>query len=351
MDRRDLVLDIPAATFIKIAVFALAVCIIIVIAPLMLLMSVAALLAVVLAAANKWLEKKGVRHGLAWTFTSGILFAVFIAFLVVVVPNVAAELQALIKDAPRISQRIIYAAPATAPYVDAIVAEVQRPPHAPTARQVLLQGMAAGWYAIEGITTILLVLVLAVYFAVEGKRALLWLFSFAPEPQRRKLHLTVTEIHPVMLAYMRGQLITSTLSAIAAAAVLIPLGVPAAVPLVVLAFIGDFVPVIGFIASIVPAVLLALLVGPPEAVIVAAVYIGYQSLENYVISPKVYGAAMRLSTLTVLLAILVGGTLMGPIGAIIMLPIAAAYSAIERIWLEKHLPEDTVERHEAIESA
>jgi predicted PurR-regulated permease PerM len=149
---------------------------------------------------------------------------------------------------------------------------------------------------------------------------------------------------------MRGQLITSTLSGLTAIAVLWPLHVPAAVGLAVLSFVGDFVPVVGFIASLIPAVLLAMLRGPKAALIVAAVYFGYQIVENYIISPKVYGKAMRISTLTVLLTIIVGGILLGPIGAIILLPVAAAYPAIERIWLQKHLPAETIERHDAIES-
>ena len=58
---------------------------------------------------------------------------------------------------------------------------------------------------------------------------------------------------------------------------------------------------------------------------------------------------MRLSTLTVLVSIAIGGTLQGVIGAVLALPIAAAYPIVERIWLRRHLPADTVPRHEAIE--
>ncbi len=56
-----------------------------------------------------------------------------------------------------------------------------------------------------------------------------------------------------------------------------------------------------------------------------------------------------MSTLTVLLAIAIGGTLQGVIGAVLALPIAAAYPIVERIWLREHLPADTVPRHEELE--
>ena len=52
-----------------------------------------------------------------------------------------------------------------------------------------------------------------------------------------------------------------------------------------------------------------------------------------------------------LLAIAVGGTLQGVIGAVLALPIAAAYPIVERIWLQEHLPSDTVPRREAIEES
>jgi predicted PurR-regulated permease PerM len=74
----------------------------------------------------------------------------------------------------------------------------------------------------------------------------------------------------------------------------------------------------------------------------------YHFVESYFIVPRVYGKQMRLSTLTVLLAIMVGGTLQGVAGAILILPFVAAYPIVERLWLRDKLPEDTVARHEEL---
>jgi len=183
----------------------------------------------------------------------------------------------------------------------------------------------------------------------EGKRAMAWLFSFAPEEQRRKLVETTEEVEPVMFAYMRGQLIVSTLSGSVAMVTLSLLHVPGALPLAVLTFVGDFFPVVGFIASTVPAMLLGLIVSPATAVIIIVVYAGYHLVENYYVVPRVFGRAMRLSLLTVVLSMSVGGLLAGPFGAILILPMAAAYPSIERIWLRPHLAPGTIPKHEAIE--
>jgi predicted PurR-regulated permease PerM len=119
--------------------------------------------------------------------------------------------------------------------------------------------------------------------------------------------------------------------------------------LATIAFVADFVPVIGTIVMTAPAAALALVVSPSRALIVVLAYLVYHLIENYVIIPRVYGTQMRLSTLTVLVAISIGGTLQGVIGAVLALPVAAAYPIVERIWLRDKLPEDTVPRHEAIE--
>src|SRR5207237_764284 len=185
------------------------------------------------------------------------------------------------------TQRLDRELPAVSPYIRTITAQVSSPLAPGRVSELWGRGAIVGWYAIVAITALFLTLVIAIYFAIEGKRALAWLFSFASEEKRKKLVLTVDEVEPVMLAYMRGQLITSTLAAAVSLGALLPLHVPAVVPLAVLAFVGDFVPVLGFIASIVPAVLLALTVSPTGALIVIAAYVSYQPLGNCYVMPRV----------------------------------------------------------------
>ena len=112
----------------------------------------------------------------------------------------------------------------------------------------------------------------------------------------------------------------------------------------------DFVPVIGFIASSIFAVAMALTVSSSTALIVAGLYVAYHLVENYLISPWAYGDRLKLSNVAVILAFAIGAELAGVIGALIALPIAAVYPAIERIWLRAALPEDTVNEHKAIEA-
>jgi len=70
-----------------------------------------------------------------------------------------------------------------------------------------------------------------------------------------------------------------------------------------------------------------------------------------VIVPRIYGQRLRLSTLAVILALLAGSTLQGLIGAVLVLPLVAAYPIIERIWLAKYLGQDLIRDHNALAQA
>jgi predicted PurR-regulated permease PerM len=249
-----------------------------------------------------------------------------------------------VKKLPEISKQAEQMWPAGAAYIHGLTSEFARPPQAAEVKQWLPRGIMA----VGAIAAVVFALVLVLYLLVDGRRFAAWLVTFAPKTQRKKLVATLDEVRPLVFAYVRGNLITSVLSFIAACAVLFPLHVPAALPLALLAFIGDFIPVAGFIVSLAPAVLLAATVSPTAALIVAAGYFGYQALENYIISPRVYGKNLELSPLAVVLGIAVGGSLAGPVGAILILPFIASWPAVEKIWLAERLPPDTIEKHDEL---
>jgi hypothetical protein len=80
-------------------------------------------------------------------------------------------------------------------------------------------------------------------------------------------------------------------------------------------------------------------------------YIVYHVVEAYVPVPRIHGRRLQLSTLAVLLALIVGGTLQGIVGAFLILPLVAAYPIIERIWLHDYLSSEVIHDHSALERA
>lgn len=144
---------------------------------------------------------------------------------------------------------------------------------------------------------------------------------------------------------------TSAIATLVALGILVAFNVPAALPLALLVGICDAIPIVGVVISTVPAVLMALTVSPVAAGGVLLFYVAYHVFETYVLVPRIYGRRLQLSTLAVLLALVVGGTLQGILGAVLILPLVAAYPIVERLWLHEYLSDEVIRDHAALERA
>jgi predicted PurR-regulated permease PerM len=118
--------------------------------------------------------------------------------------------------------------------------------------------------------------------------------------------------------------LTSVCLGIFVFALLMVCGVPDAIALAVSAGIADVLPYIGVFLSVGPAVIAALSLGAAKAVIVLVAMLVYEELEIRILVPRIYGNALKLPSSVVMVALLAGGTLMGIVGALIALPVAAA---------------------------
>jgi predicted PurR-regulated permease PerM len=285
-----------------------------------------------------WLDRRGVRRGYGAPLVVLGGSAASVVFFVL-------SAAALRQDAQILQQRV------TAFY-ESVVGLL--PPSAQDALGSLMPSadafFTAGQLVIGGVASLAVALVLTVYFLIDGRRTYEWLVAFAPPHHRAKVRQTGDGACAAIAAYMRGNLITSGLTAVATWIVLWILGVPAALLLAVLAGVCDFLPVVGIFLSAGPAVLLALMVSPTAAVIVALFFAAYNVLENYYIQPKVYGRALRLSDLAVIGAFLVGAELGGVLGALVALPLAATYPVIERVWFRDSRRPDLAADHQRIEA-
>ena len=201
----------------------------------------------------------------------------------------------------------------------------------------------------SAVVVALLAFILTIYLLIEGDQTHDWLVAFVPSEHRPRLEKTLVECERVIFAYVAGNVITSIFATVVVGVSLSLLKVPAALLLAVIAGVCDFVPVLGFIVSSIPAVLLAFTVSAQTAFVVALIFVAYHTAENYLIGPWAYGDRLKLSNIAVVLAFVVGASIAGVIGALIALPVAAVYPAVERIWLREKLPDETVVEHKRIE--
>jgi predicted PurR-regulated permease PerM len=201
-----------------------------------------------------------------------------------------------------------------------------------TPQAIASQFLAAGAGLFRGISAFLIVLVLTAYLLADGERIYDRTVRYLPHDQRVRIRQALPEISRVFSGYLLGQLLTSLLFGGFTYVVLTVLGVPQPLLLALLAAVADAIPVVGVVIATVPAVLLALTVSPLAAGIVLALYLAYQQVENYVSVPWVYQGTLELHPFAVLFAVLVGAQLLGVLGVLLALPIAAAVPVIERIW-------------------
>jgi putative heme transporter len=341
-------LRVPAATILKVCVALALIWIAVRLIPTLLLLLLSLLFAVTLAPIVARLEKRGLSRGFAVLVIAAMTLLLIGSFVAFAIPPLVSQTVEVSANLPSYRQNVQQRLSPQYPAVAAIVDQVFQLPSSPEVARSLKQPLAWGRAAVEVSIAIVLVMAITLYLLIDGKRVYAWLLAYVPRRHRRNMALTLPAMSDVIVAYVQGQLITSVLAGIYALAVLSVLRVPAAIPLAVLAAVCDVLPVVGAFASGIPAVLFALTVSPVAAAAVLSLYLAYHALENYVIIPKVYGSRLRIPTLVVFIALLVGGALYGVVGAVLILPVFAAYPIIEKIWLHEYLSDELVADHKEL---
>jgi predicted PurR-regulated permease PerM len=310
-----------------------------------LILIVAVLLAVTLNPVVMWFERRGLSRGGATATVGLLLLALVGGFLWLTWASLAEQARYATEHLSEYQDAILDRLPGW--LRNAIGAQNTAEIQARIAGYALSFGQSVA----SAIGVTLLAFILTLYLLVEGRATRDWLVAFAPKHRRGKVEQTLAECERVTFAYVAGNVITSLIAFACTLVALWLLKVPAALLLALIAGLSDFLPVVGFILGAFPTVLLALTVSPGTALAAAAFYIAYNTVENYFISPWAYGDRLKLSNVVVILAFVVGAEIAGVIGALIALPVAAIYPAVERIWLRDKLGNATVEEHKALEES
>lgn len=186
-------------------------------------------------------------------------------------------------------------------------------------------GFVAG--TVGAVFTVFTVAAITVYAMLALPRIKAFAGRAAGDPERVGV---VTEVFHRVGGYVTGQLGICAAAGICAGIFFVIIGMPYAALLAIVVAVLDAVPQVGATLGAVVATLVALTESLGTAVAVVIYFIIYQQIENFFIGPRVFASAVSLSPMTVFIAVLVGGTLGGFIGAILALPIAAALKVVIR---------------------
>jgi predicted PurR-regulated permease PerM len=341
--RRRTRIELPWRTILKIISAVALVWLCIELIQLILVVIVAVLLAVTLDPVVVWLEHRGLSRWAASTVVCLILLVAIGAFFWMTWAQLSDQAQYVAQHFSEIERQIVGKVPGW------MRQRINETSGGDVTSYVAPYALRVARSIGSAIVVAILGFILTLYMLIEGQRTRDWLVAYVPKRHRAKTEQTFAEGEKVIFGYVAGNVATSIFATVFVLVSLSILKVPAALLLALVAGVLDFVPVLGFIVAVVPALAIAATVSAKTVLIVALLYVMYHTIENYVIAPRVYGDRLKLSNLAVILAFAIGAEVAGVIGALIALPLAAVYPAVERIWLRDKLATDTVAEHRAIE--
>lgn len=297
--------------------------------------ALAIVVATVLWPPTGWLVRHGLRPALAATITMVGFVGALAGIIALIVPSVVDQAPDLADKSTEGVNRVrdwLQGPPLRIrdeqldSAVDAIVSRLQS-----SAAQIAGGVFSGVSTATSVLVTVFLVLVLTFFFVKDGPRLLPWLHAVLGSRSGRHVEEVLNRVWGTLGGFIRTQALVSLIDAIFIGAGLVILGVPLALVLAVITFIGGFVPMVGAFVAGALAVLVALVGnGFTTALIVLGIIIAVQQLEGNVLQPVLQSRSMKLHAVIVLLAVTAGASLYGVVGAFLAVPVAAVAAVVIR---------------------
>jgi predicted PurR-regulated permease PerM len=300
---------------------------------------VALFLAVSLDPAVRWLEGHGVRRGVAVGLIFGVFVAILAAFLLSIIPPLANQVGAFVHNLPDylagLQQRSARFRELDQRYdlssrLEGVAGQL---PGRLTGGVLGLTGQVFG-----ALIYFLTVVVFTVYFLLDLprlRRGVVRVFTV----DRRERYGAVVDVMVTKVGdYMIGRLLIALVGGVVAFIGLELFGVPYPLPLAILIGLLDLIPLIGHPIGALVAVAVSLATRGlwPVTVLLAAFFVVYQQAENYLIAPRILRHSVDISAVAVLLAALVGATVLGIVGALVAIPVAAAVKVVLAQQIAEH---------------
>jgi predicted PurR-regulated permease PerM len=297
--------------------------------------SMALLVATVLAPPVSWLRRHRVPSGLAAALVMLGFLGIVITTIALLTPQVAGQAPTIAAEASNGLQRVrdwLTEGPlqlSDGQITRAIAAVQDRLQDSAAAiSSGIFSTLSA---ATNAVLNLVLVLMLTFFFVKDGHRFLPWLATLAGRRAGEHTTELLGRTWRTLGGFIRTQGLVALIDAVIIGIGLAILGVPLAVPLAVITFFGGFIPIIGAFASGILAVLVTLVTNDfQDAVIAALIVVAVQQLEGNVLSPWLQGRNMNLHAGVVLMSVTAGGTLFGVTGAFLAVPVAAAAAELFR---------------------
>jgi predicted PurR-regulated permease PerM len=309
----------------------------VIIRPVLVLLLISFFLAAGLNPAVELFVRKGLSRGRAVGLVLVIVLLGFIGFLFAIVPPIADQTSSLIDNAPH--------------YLDdlnsnAHVRDLDERFHVVTKAKEFFNSPDLATNAVGGVLGVGKVVFSAIFSAITVLTLTLYFMSSfpkmkasanraVPRSRRARVGLLTDDIIDRIGGYVAGALTIAAVAGVSSFILLLSLGVPYPVTLALIVMLTDLIPVIGATIGAVIVTGIAFTDSAHVGIAVGVFYLIYQQVENYLLYPRIMKRSVDVSPAVTIVAVLVGAALMGIVGALLAIPIAAA---IQLIMVEVVIP-------------
>ena len=293
--------------------------------------------------AVRFLERRGLSRGVSVLIVILSLLVLLIAVLVLIVPIVvnqvsifARSIQPMIQDFMHSDVYRWLEGQFGAQFED-LFGEVQKFLSDPSNIAAIGGGaLQVGASIATGVSGLIVVLVLTLYFVATLPSMKTGLLRLVPARDRKRAGDITDQITDSVGGYVQGMVILAFINAMITLLLYTVLGLPFPPLMATVAFLVTMIPLVGPVLFWVIGSSIALFANPVAALVFAGIYLAYMQIEAYVITPRVMNRAVSVPGALVVIGALAGGTLLGLLGALIAVPVAASILIIvKQIWIPR----------------
>ena len=307
---------------------------------MLVLIGVALFLAIGLEPAASWFVNRGLRRWLATTLVFVVFLAAMGAFVAAAIPPLAQQAGDLIHQVPHYLQQAQDHSSAIGRLNDRFHLQ-QRITDAinGSGGSAVNEVVSAGSAVFGALADSVIVIVLTVYFVVDMPRIRTALYRLVPHTRRPRAILIGDEVFAKVGAYVLGNVLISVITGGATFIWLIAFGVPYPLLLAIFVAVLDLVPIVGSTIAGVVVAAVALTVSLPICIATIVFFVAFRFVEDYLLVPRIIGRVVKVPALITVVAVLIGGALLGIVGALVAIPIAAALQLLTQEVLYPRLDE------------
>lgn len=293
--------------------------------------------------AVRFFERRGLSRGMGVVIVMSALIVVLGLVLWLIIPTVVEQVAGFVRSVPGMiatfmaSDLFATLEDQFGANVENLVEDIQAFLTNPNNIAAIGGGaLQVGASIANGISGVVVVLVLTLYFIATLPGIKQAMLRLAPARDRESADIISTQITDSVGGYVMGMATLALINASLVFALYAILGLPFPLLLAVVAFMITLIPLVGSLMFWVIGSVIALFTSPVAAIIFALVYLVYMQVESYILTPRVMNRAISIPGSLVVIGALVGGTLLGLLGALVAVPVTASILIIiKQIWIPR----------------